>query len=215
MTSTLDRLYSFMQFSARLREVQRHNRATPDRAESVAEHSWHLALICWLLRGEFEREFGTPVDLDKMIKMCLLHDLVEIDTGDPSAWRTDGAAEGSAEAKRQKALAEEQSAQQRFGSLPEPIGSEMLAVWHEHEAGQTLEARLVRAVDRLNPALMRHLTGQGWSDVGATAADLDNLQLPRLSVSTTLTGLYQRVRAAAVESGQFAIREEGVERQCR
>ncbi|MEU7480716.1 HD domain-containing protein [Lentzea sp. NPDC042327] len=206
MTSTLDRLYSFIQFSARLREVERHNLATPDRPESVAEHSWHLALICWLLRDEFEREFNAPVDLDKMIKMCLLHDLVEIDTGDPSAWRTDGAAEGSAEAKRQKALAEEQSAQERFGSLPEPIASEMLAVWHEHEAAETVEARLVRAVDRLNPALMRHLTGQGWSDVSATAEDLDNLQLPRVSVSATLTELYQRVRAAAVENGQFVVK---------
>ncbi|WP_411138528.1 HD domain-containing protein [Streptomyces sp. C10] len=72
-------------------------------------------------------------------------------------------------------------------------------MWHEYEEGVTPEARLVRGVDRLNPALMRLLTGQGWQDVGAHATALDRAQLSRVQVSETLTALYEEARDAAVE----------------
>lgn len=72
-------VFDFISFSARLREVERNNNATPERKESVAEHSWHLALITWVLHREFERELGHTLDLEKMLKMCLMHDLVEIE----------------------------------------------------------------------------------------------------------------------------------------
>lgn len=190
MENNLREVFDFISFTARLREVERHNNATPGRKESVAEHSWHLALISWILHREFERESGRSLDLEKMLKMCLMHDLVEIEAGDPSAW--------SARNGDEKARIEEEVAQRRFASLPDGLGAEFLSLWHEHEEGVTPEARLVRGVDRLNPALMRLLTGQGWQDVGADAAALDRLQLPRVQVSDTLTALYEEVRDAAV-----------------
>ncbi|GDY31618.1 HD domain-containing protein [Gandjariella thermophila] len=185
-------LFEFVRYSARLREVSRHNEAVPGRRESVAEHSWHLALVCWVLHGEFEREFGTALDLTRMIKMCLMHDLVEIEVGDISAWHGDD---------RVKRAAEDAAARRIFGTLPEELGGEFLRLWHEYESATTLEARLVRGVDRLNPALLRHLTGQGWSDVDAAAADLDALQLPRVGVSATLTELYHSIRRDAIAAG--------------
>ncbi|WP_184349288.1 HD domain-containing protein [Streptomyces olivoverticillatus] len=197
MHDELREVFDFIAFSARLREVERHNNATTERKESVAEHSWHLALISWILHREFEREFGHTLNLEKMLKMCLMHDLVEIEAGDPSAWTT----QHSAQHTNEKARIEEEVAQRRFSSLPGELGAEFLALWHEHEAGATPEARLVRAVDRLNPALMRLLTGQGWQDVGADAQALDRLQLPRVEVSETLTALYREVRDAAVAQG--------------
>ncbi|NSC21112.1 HD domain-containing protein [Streptomyces albus subsp. chlorinus] len=189
-------LFDFVFHTARLREVLRHNRATRDRHESVAEHSWHLAMVSWVLHAEFERESGLSLDLERMLKLCLMHDVVEIDAGDPSAWHTADAA-----ALNEKARMEEAVARERFGTLPEPLGPELLALWREYEEGATPEARLVRGVDRLNPALMRLLTGQGWSDVGADAAALDRLQLPRVSVSPALTALYEEVRQAALDRG--------------
>ncbi|MFC7867070.1 hydrolase [Streptomyces sp. S816] len=192
-------LFDAIAHTARLREVERHNNATPDRRESVAEHSWHLALVCWLLHGEFERESGRSLDLARMMKMCLMHDLVEIDTGDPSAW--------SPGDREEKARREEAVALRRFGALPGPLADEFLELWHEYERGVTAEARLVRGVDRLNPALMRLLTGQGWHDVPADAEALDRLQLPRVGVSETLTALYRRVREEAQERGLFASEE--------
>ena len=186
-------LFGFIAHSARLREVTRHNNATADRKESVAEHSWHLALVTWILHAEFQYETGHPLDLERMLKLCLMHDLVEIDTGDPSAWE-----KPQAEAK---AEAENAAAQRRFGALPEPLAAEFLALWREYEDGSTPEALLVRGVDRLNPALMRTLTRQGWADVGADAAALDALQLPRVDVSPTLRALYEEVRDTAVRRG--------------
>uniref|UniRef100_J2JT29 HD superfamily metal-dependent phosphohydrolase n=1 Tax=Streptomyces auratus AGR0001 TaxID=1160718 RepID=J2JT29_9ACTN len=161
----------------------------------MAEHSWHLALISWILHREFERESGRSLDLEKMLKMCLMHDLVEIEAGDPSAWSTRNGDD--------KARVEEEVAQRRFAPLPDGLGTEFLSLWHEYEEGVTPEARIVRGVDRLNPALMRLLTGQGWQDVGADAEALDRLQLPRVQVSETLTALYQEVRDAAVRQDLF------------
>ncbi|WP_049716158.1 HD domain-containing protein [Streptomyces caatingaensis] len=195
MDADLRRLHDFITFTARLREVERHNNATPSRRESVAEHSWHLAMVCWTLHARFEEECGHPLDLGRMIKMCLLHDVVEIEAGDPSAWHRDGSGEAA------KARAEEEVARRRFAGLPGGLGAELLALREEYERGATPEARLVRGVDRLNPALMRCLTGQGWADVGADAAALDRLQLPRVGVSGTLTALYRAVRETAVARG--------------
>ncbi|MEU7435472.1 HD domain-containing protein [Streptomyces sioyaensis] len=195
MDGNLREVFDFISFTARLREVERHNNATPNRKESVAEHSWHLALISWILHREFERESGRSLDLEKMLKMCLMHDLVEIEAGDPSAWSTRNGDD--------KARVEEEVAQRRFAPLPDGLGTEFLSLWHEYEEGVTPEARIVRGVDRLNPALMRLLTGQGWQDVGADAEALDRLQLPRVQVSETLTALYQEVRDAAVSQDLF------------
>ncbi|MFD7233745.1 HD family hydrolase [Streptomyces syringium] len=197
MQDGLREAFDFIAFSARLREVERHNNATADRKESVAEHSWHLAMVTWVLHRDFERECGHALDLERMLKMCLMHDLVEIEAGDPSAWTT----QHSAEHTHDKARIEEEVAQRRFTPLPGDLGPEFLALWHEYEEGATPEARLVRGVDRLNPALMRYLTGQGWQDVGADATALDGLQLPRVRVSETLMALYQEVRDAAVRQG--------------
>lgn len=191
-------LFDFVAHTARLREVERHNHATAERRESVAEHSWHLAMVCWTLHTEFERESGLPLSLERMLKLCLMHDLVEIDAGDPSAWHT---AEAGDDALDRKARTEEAAAQDRFGALPAPLGPELLALWREYEEAATPEARLVRGADRLNPALMRLLTGQGWADVDADAAALDQLQLPRVSGSPTLTALYEEVREAALTQG--------------
>lgn len=201
-------LFAFVAWTARLREVERHNNATAARRESVAEHSWHLAMVSWVLHREFERETGQALDLERMLKLCLMHDLVEIDAGDPSAWEPESAPD--------KAAVEEAVARRRFGMLmpggaeeaegretgeASGLGGELLALWREYEEGATLEARLVRGVDRLNPALMRWLTGQGWADVDADAAALDRLQLPRVGVSGTLTALYREIRDAAVRDG--------------
>lgn len=191
-------LIDFITHTARLREVTRHNNATPSRKESVAEHSWHLAMISWILHAEFERETGHTLDLSKMLKLSLMHDLVEIDAGDPSAWDTP---RPTTKAAAEKARIENAVAENRFGALPSPLGPELLALWREYEDATTPESRLVRGIDRLNPALMRLLTGQGWHDVGADAEALDALQLPRVSVSPTLTTLYEEIRETAKAHG--------------
>ena len=191
--NTLTSLFDFIKFSAQLRSVIRNNNATPDRKESVAEHSWHLALISWVLHKSFEEEFGTKISLERMIKMCLMHDLVEINVGDASTWKP--------EERIDKESKEEASAQEIFSKLPTELGEEMLGLWHEFEKGETLESKITRGIDRVNPALMRMLTGQGWSDVNGDVRHLDQIQLPRVEFSNVLRELYESIKKESLAAG--------------
>jgi putative hydrolases of HD superfamily len=192
-----ERLVEFVSFSARLHGVTRNNMATSMRHESVAEHSWHLALVCLAFSDMIQRQEESPVDLLKMLKMCILHDLVEIDCGDPSIWE-------ASVSPREKHEREDAAARHRFGKLPEPLASDFLALWDELGEASSREAQIVHAIDRLNPALMRYLTGQGWSDVGATVEALDEKQLPKVSRCEPMLRLYHWVRHRAVEEDLFS-----------
>lgn len=193
MTPDLLALFDFIKFSSQLRAVTRANNATPDRKESVAEHSWHLALTAWVLHEALQQEFGVTIAQDRIIKMCLMHDLVEIVVGDVSIFST---------TQREAAASQEEAAAQEiFAKLPPTLGAEMLGLWHEFEAAETLEGKIARAIDRINPALMRLITEQGWADANANVAWLDRIQLPRHEFSTTMLELYQSIRAEALEKG--------------
>jgi putative hydrolases of HD superfamily len=193
MNSEMTALFDFIKFAAQLREIYRNNNATAERKESVAEHSWHLALMAWVLHEAFEKEFNLSISQERIIKMCLMHDIVEIVVGDVSVWKP--------MARVEVANQEEVAAQAIFARLPESLGAEMLALWHEFEDGATLEGKIARGIDRINPALMRLLTGQGWSDVNGDVQKLDALQLPRVGFSTVLSQFYEEIKAEAVSSG--------------
>ncbi len=186
-------LFDFIKFSSKLRSVIRNNNATSDRKESVAEHSWHLALISWILHQSFEDEFKIKISQERMIKMCLMHDLVEINVGDASIWKP--------EERTDKSSKEEQSAQEIFSKLPPKLREEMLSLWHEFEKGETLESKIARGTDRINPALMRMLTGQGWSDVNGDVHHLDQIQSPRLEFSQIFKELYESIKTEALSKG--------------
>lgn len=192
-TNNLASLFEFIKFSSKLRSIIRNNNATSDRKESVAEHSWHLALISWALHKSFEEEFGVKISQERMIKMCLMHDLVEINVGDASTWKP--------EERVDKASKEEQSAQEIFSKLPSELREEMLSLWHEFEKGETLESKIAKGVDRVNPALMRMLTGQGWSDVNGDVNHLDQIQLPRVEFSKVLKELYESIKSESLAAG--------------
>lgn len=186
-------LFDFIKFSSKLRAVIRQNNATPDRKESVAEHSWHLALISWVLHESFEQEFKTKISQQRIIKMCLMHDLVEINVGDISTWKP--------EERTDKASKEEASAKEIFSRLTPKLSQEMLSLWHELEKGETLEAKIAKGIDRVNPALMRMVTGQGWGDVNGNVSRLDQIQLPRVGFSKTLKKLYESIKKEALSTG--------------
>ena len=124
----------------RLKDTPRHCTTSKGRIESVAEHSWRISLMAFLLRHELPE-----VDIDRVIKMCLIHDLGECFTGDiPVFLKTDGdrAAEGSL-------------LEQWVRSLPEDVSEDMLSLYSEMEARQTNEAKVYKALDKLE-ALIQH-----------------------------------------------------------
>lgn len=138
----------------KLKYIQRRTKLiNSDRNENDAEHSWHLAIMAVVL-AEHANE---PVDILKVVKMLLIHDLVEIDAGDTFIYDTQ---------KDHTNTDEERLAAQRiFGMLPKDQAKELIDIWEEFEAGNTAEAKFARAMDRLEP-LLQNSSNQGgtWQE---------------------------------------------------
>ncbi|MBW3556453.1 MAG: HD domain-containing protein [Actinobacteria bacterium] len=123
------------------------------RKENDAEHMWHLAL-CVLVLGEYAAE---PVDLVRVLKMVLIHDIVEIDAGDTYIYDDVGRA---TQAER-----EGRAADRLYGLLPADQEAELREIWEEFEARATPESRFAAAVDRLQPVLLNLATeGRAWRE---------------------------------------------------
>lgn len=122
-----------------------------DRHENTAEHSWHLALAALVLA-----EHSTaPVDVGHVLRLALVHDIVEIDAGDTFFYDATGTLD--------KAEREQRAADRIFGLLPPDQTAELRALWDEFEARDTAEARLAYALDRFMPLLHNYLTeGRPW-----------------------------------------------------
>ena len=128
-----------------------------ERYENPAEHSWQIAILAWSL-APFA---AAPVNIDRVVKLLLVHDIGEIDTGDTMAFVVEGVAE------RKKA--ERVAVERIFGLLPDRERDEMLALWQEFEDEQTPEARLAHAADRAMPVLLNLANnGQSWRENGIT-----------------------------------------------
>lgn len=126
-----------------------------DRPENDAEHSWHLAMMAIVLAGHANE----PIDLEKVMKMVLIHDIVEIDSGDVFVYDT---------AKNHDNFDEELKAARRiFGILPEEQAEEFINLWIEFEEMKTPESKFARSLDRLEPLL------QNASNNGGTWREFD------------------------------------------
>jgi putative hydrolases of HD superfamily len=138
----------------KIKYIQRKTRLfNSDRHENDAEHSWHLAMMTLIL-AEYSNE---TVDVLKVLKMVLIHDIVEIDAGDTFLFDT---------VKNHNNTDEELLAAKRiFGMLPEDQCQEFLAIWQEFEEGETKEAKFARAMDRFQPVLQNvSNNGGSWAE---------------------------------------------------
>ena len=128
------------------------------RNENDAEHAWHMAIMAYLLQ-EYANE---PVDIGRVMLMCLIHDIVEIDAGDTYAYYTEGL-------KTQKAR--EDAAKERiFSLLPEDQKQKLTQLFDEFEEFQTPESKFAHAMDNLQPLLLNNSNGGGdWREHGVSA----------------------------------------------
>jgi len=134
----------------RLKDTPRHCTTTKGRTESVAEHSWRMSLMASLLRHEFP-----DLDMDKVVNMCLIHDLGECFTGDiPTFVKTDA-----------DRAAEDALLDQWVKSLPDELSADIAALYDEMNAQETAEAKVYKALDKLE-ALIQHNESplSTWSD---------------------------------------------------
>lgn len=147
---------AFIKEIDKVKYIQRKTKLfNSDRNENDAEHSWHLALMAIVL-AEHSNE---PIDVLKVVKMVLIHDIVEIDAGDIFIYDTQ---------KNHDNTDEERLAANRiFGLLPKKQADDMIAIWEEFEAGETNEAKFSKSMDRLEPLLQNTSNNGGtWKEFG-------------------------------------------------
>ena len=131
------------------------------RNENDAEHAWHMALMAYLLK-EYSNE---PVDIAKVMLMCLIHDVVEIDAGDTYAYDADGL-------KTQKER-EDRAKERIFSLLPEDQKADLIALFDEFEAYETPESKYAHAMDNLQPLILNNSNGgSDWKEHGVTSSQV-------------------------------------------
>ena len=138
----LKQLLNFLHASEKLKMLLRHSWLSSGRQESVAEHTWRLALMAIVL----EPEMGKHLNLEKILKMVIVHDLAEIYAGDHHAWK------GKLKNKYQK---EKRGLGRLLVKLPGSGSNEIKSLWEEYERCKTQEAKFVKAIDKLE-VLIQH-----------------------------------------------------------
>jgi putative hydrolase of HD superfamily len=160
--NTLSRATDFIAYVDQLKGVIRQNGLFDgSRSENTAEHSWHAALSALVLEP-FANE---PVDINRVTRMLLIHDLIEIEAGDTFVYDTEGLAAQEA--------AELHAAEVVFGRLPQPLGRDLRALWDEFEARRTPDAKFAKSIDRFMPLFSNIRNGgSSWLPHGITKAQV-------------------------------------------
>ena len=184
-------LLEIMATVERLKDTTRHCYTSKGRHESVAEHCWMMTLMAFMMKEEFPE-----ADMDKVIRMCIIHDLGEAFTGDiPSFYKTD------ADEEREEMLLKDW-----VRSLPKEKAEEMLALYEEMEARQTLEAKIYKTIDGLE-AVIQH----NFSDISTWLPNEYALNQTyaqdRVGFSPWLTQLREEMRQDTLEKIENAKKE--------
>lgn len=190
-----DRLSQQLAFIAEIDKLKHILRQTwlldSSRQENDAEHSWHIAVMALLLAEHADQ----PVDIARVVKMLLIHDVVEIDAGDTFIYDEAG--------HQDKEEREQRAADRLFGLLPPDQAAELRGLWDEFEARETPEARYAAAIDRLQPLMHNCLTeGKAWRAHGVTADKVLAMNGARIGAASA--ALWQAAEAMirdAVEKG--------------
>lgn len=197
--SRLERQIAFIIEIDKLKHVFRKTRLIRNpRLENDAEHTWHLAVMAVLL---IEHANDPNIDLMKVIRMLLIHDIVEIDAGDTFAYDNAGHAD--------KFERERKAAERIFGMLPEDQAKEFHELWLEFEARQTMESKYAAAIDRLQPMLFNYENeGNTWKENGITSDRVLAYNRKIGEGSETLWDYAQSMIRKAVENGFFDAKEQ-------
>jgi putative hydrolase of HD superfamily len=152
VTDRLKRQIDFIVEIDKMKSVVRKTRLYDhSRYENDAEHAWHMAMMALVLA---EHSNDPSIDIGKVLRMALIHDIVEIDAGDTYLYAPE---------RETRHQAESAAAQRIFGLLPDDQRDGFLALWEEFEARRTPEAKFARAIDRLGPLMQNNLdNGHAW-----------------------------------------------------
>ena len=162
------------------------------RKENDAEHAWHMAVMAYLLK-EYA---NAPVDVARVMLMCLIHDVVEIDAGDTYAYDAQGL---------QTQKAREDAAKERiFSLLPDDQKADLLAVFDEFEANETAEAKFAHAMDNFQPLLLNHSNGgSDWREHGVHAGQVYGRQAKTRDGSEKLYEITDAILKENIQKGSL------------
>jgi len=199
MTDRLLNQIKFIMEADKLKNVERRNLITDmSRFENTAEHSWHFALMAMTLY-EYAAD---DVNLSRVIKMAILHDLVEVYAGDTFAFD-----EAGYESKAQR---ENDAADKLYSLLPPEQAIEFRGLWQEFEKMETADALYAAAIDVLHPALHNAKTldhpEHPWAKFGVTSTQIYNRLAPVKTAMPELWELVEEVVADAIEKGAVIAR---------
>lgn len=182
---------AFIKEIDKVKYIQRKTKLlNSDRNENDAEHSWHLAMMTCVLA----EHSNVKVDVLKVLKMVLIHDIVEIDAGDTFIYDTQ---------KNHANTDEERLAAQRiFGILPETQAKELIEIWEEFEAGESPEAKFARTMDRLEP-LLQNVSNNGgtWAEFGISFDKVYEKKKIMQEGSTEIWNYAENLLEESVEKG--------------
>lgn len=161
VNARLEQQIQFIKEIDKLKQIFRQNIVIgTERNENDAEHSWHLAMMA-ILFSEYSTDKN--IDILKVVKMVLIHDLVEIDAGDTFCYDEKG--------YEDKEEREKKAAQKLFSLLPSDQAKEILELWNEFEQLNTPESRFAAGIDRFQPLILNYNTsGHTWQKPGITSA---------------------------------------------
>lgn len=195
MENRLDLQLRFIIEIDRLKHIMRRTRLFDNsRHENDAEHGWHLAMMAMAL-VEYSNK---PVDVNKVVRMVLVHDIVEIDAGDTFLY--------DEAAGLLKEEAERKAAERIFGLLPDDQALELKSLWEEFEARDSAEALFAAAIDRLEPMMQNALTaGHAWKEHNVRRSQVVQKNRPIVEAgSRELWRFAESLIARAVEMGHLA-----------
>lgn len=187
LASRLDRQIAFLVEADKLKNTIRATELCDgSRYENSAEHSWHLTLYALVLSDQA----GPDVDITLVVKMLILHDLVEIDAGDnPIFGELDHAA---------IALQEQEAADRIFGLLPDDLRDALRRIWEEFEAAETPSAQFAKSLDRFQPPMQNLQSGGGsWTDFNVTEQQIHDRVGSKIAIGAPALWDYAKRRIAA------------------
>lgn len=168
-----------------------------DRAESDAEHSWHLAIFIMLLEGNF-----SDIDFAKLLKLALIHDLPEIYAGDTNPYR------GNTEKKEENEI---NGAKKLFTHLPAKIETQFLALFHEYVEQKSIESKIVKSADKLMPLIQNLCTNESHSSyrkLGVTYQEVKGYMDKYFQSDDILSSYYLKLLWEANVKGVFHDQEK-------
>ncbi|MGJ8617084.1 MAG: HD domain-containing protein [Sulfitobacter sp.] len=186
MTARLEQQIAFLNEADKLKHVMRGTTLCDgSRAENSAEHSWHLTLYALVLADQA----APDVDINLVIRMLILHDLVEIDAGDNPIFGDHDVSDMEAN--------EQVAADRIFGLLPSDLRDDLRVIWEEFEAAATPSAQFAKSLDRFQPPMQNLQSGGGsWTDYNVTQDQIAQKVGSKIAIGAPALWAYAKAKIA-------------------